>query len=143
MFVGDYTGKIDGKGRLLIPAQLRKNCVGVEGFVVKKSFYSNSLELFPFEAWKKEVEEIKAKINRRNPQEGALLREIYRGIVEVAFDSAGRVLLPKHLLDKVKIEKSVAVVGVDDRIEIWDEGEYERAAFSQEELEKLLAEKLG
>lgn len=143
MFVGDYTGKIDEKGRLLIPAYLRKKCVGVEGFVVKKSFYDNSLELFPMEAWEKEVAEIEERLNSRNPKHSVLLNELYRGVVEVALDGAGRVLLPKHLLEKVGIQKSVAVVGRGNRIMVWDDENYQSIALSDEELQKMIAEELG
>ncbi len=104
MFVGDYSGKIDVKGRMIIPSQFRKNCVGVEQFVVKRSIYDKvkrsiydkALDVFPVTTWDEEVARLRERLNPYNPKHSALLREFYRGTAEVALDSAGRVLLPKR-----------------------------------------------
>ncbi len=143
MFVGDYSGKIDAKGRVIIPSQFRKNCGGVEQFVVKRSIYDKALDVFPVTTWNEEVARLREKLNPYNPKHSALLREFYRGTAEVALDSAGRVLLPKRLLESVGISRSVVIVGVGEKMVIWDENIYEQSMMSQEDFEKLVTEELG
>ncbi len=143
MFVGDYSGKIDAKGRMIIPSQFRKNCAGVESFVIKKNIYDKALDVFPVTTWNEEVSRFRERLNPYNPKHAALLREFYRGTAEVSLDGSGRVLIPRRLLDFVNISKSVVIVGVGEKMVIWDEEIYESTQMSQGDFEKLVAEELG
>lgn len=143
MFIGDYSGKIDAKGRLIIPSQFRKNWEGEEAFVVKQNIYDKALDLYPANAWKEEVARFTEKLNPYNRAHAALIREYYRGTAEVFFDNSGRVLIPKRLLDFVGITKEVIVVGVGEKIMIWDKQEYEKSAMTQDSFEDLVAKELG
>ncbi len=143
MFVGDYLGKIDAKSRLIIPSQFRKNCEGEDTFVVKRNIYDKALDVFPAKTWGEEVARFRERLNAYNPKHSALLREFYRGTAELTLDGAGRILMPKRLLESVGISKSVVVVGVGEKMVIWDEETYENSAMSQDDFEKLVMEELG
>ncbi|PVX50935.1 division/cell wall cluster transcriptional repressor MraZ [Balneicella halophila] len=143
MFIGDYTGKVDAKGRMIIPSQFRKNCNEGETFVVKQSIYDKSLDLFPAEAWKEEVARFTEKLNRYNRYHDKLIREYYRGTAEVSLDSSGRILLSQRLLDYAGIIKEVVVAGVGEKIVIWDKQSYDATEMTQEEFEDLIAKELG
>lgn len=143
MFIGDYTGNVDAKARVIIPSQFRKNCKGTELFVIKRNVYEKALDLYPLEAWKEEVARFTAKLNPYNRLHTTLIREFYRGVAEVSLDSSGRILLPKRLMEYASIEKKVIVAGVGDKITIWDEATYEAQELSQDAFEDLLSKELG
>ena len=70
-------------------------------------------------------------------------RFIFGGAVEVDVDAQGRVLIPEFLAKRAGLKSKVALIGVDSRVEIWNEktwNEYKQVV----ELEAdQLAEKLG
>jgi MraZ protein len=45
---------------------------------------------------------------------------------EAKLDGQGRLTIPQRLRDRVGIRKDVVVLGVRDRMEIWDRTSYER-----------------
>lgn len=143
MFIGDYTGKVDAKARIIIPSQFRKNCKGTESFVIKRNVYEKALDLYPLEAWKEEVTRFTAKLNSYNRLHTTLIHEFYRGVAEVSLDASGRILLPKRLMEYASIKKEVIMVGVGDKIIIWDEAIYEAQELSQDAFEDLLSKELG
>ena len=60
------------------------------------------------------------------------LRSMLRGLTELSLDAAGRVLLPKTLLDHAGITSELVLVGQLDKIEVWDKATYE-ASFAEEQ----------
>ncbi len=143
MFVGDYSGKIDAKGRMIIPSQFRKNCLEEVSFILKRSIYDKSLDLYTGEAWKAEAKRLGEMLNSYNREHAALLREYYRGAVELNLDASGRILLPKRLLDFAEITKEVVIVGVGEKMVVWSEQNYESIAVAQGDFEELVGKILG
>ena len=58
-------------------------------------------------------------------------------------DSVGRILVPDFLKEFGKLESSVVLAGIHNRIEIWDEKRWETYKRSIEAQADALAEKLG
>lgn len=143
MFVGDYAGKIDAKGRMIVPSQFRKNCEEGASFVLKQNVYDKALDLYPGKSWKEEVARFTENLNSYNRTHAKLIREYYRGTAEVTLDGSGRILLPKRLLDFAGITKAVIVAGVGEKMTIWDEQAYDATAMEQEDFEELVAKTLG
>jgi MraZ protein len=56
--IGSYEIKADAKGRIMIPAGLRKQIQPIlnEGFILKRSVFQKCLELYPMSEWNKEAE---------------------------------------------------------------------------------------
>ncbi len=133
-FIGDYTCKIDTKGRLVLPASLRKVLLaeGTSMLVVKKNVYEKCLDLFAQSEWEEQIARVKKRLNPYNREHAVLLREFFRGTAEVSMDSNGRLLLPKRLLDSVAITKEVVVAGQGGKMEIWDLDEYNKGALDEE-----------
>lgn len=143
MFIGDYSGKVDVKGRMIIPSQFRKNCKGGERFVLKQNVFSQALDLYPYEEWAEELVRFKERLNFYNPAHSKLLIEYCRGVAEILLDKSGRILLPKRMVEYAGIEKCVVVVGAVEKIMIWDEKTYEAEQLSQTDFENLLVKTLG
>lgn len=142
-FIGDYNCKLDVKGRVLFPSGFKKQIGAMEEyrFVVKKDIFENCLVLFSIEEWERQNQLIRAKINPYNKEHNRFLRNFYKGTAELVLDASGRLLIPKKLLEEVKIEKDIVMAGQDSKIEIWDKSAYESGGENQDEF-ALLAEKI-
>ena len=117
MFTGEYNHTIDAKGRLIVPAKLREQ-LGDE-FVVTKGLDGNCLSVYPMEEWK--VLEGKLRqlpLNNLNGRK--LTRYLMAGASVCELDKQGRILLPSVLREFAQLEKEVVLVGVMDRVEIWN-----------------------
>ena len=65
------------------------------------------------------------------------------GAVDTELDSQGRVLLPEYLKNDAGLKKEVTVVGVYNRLEIWDEGAWKKYKQNAEKNTGRIAEELG
>mgnify|MGYP006193176429 CR=1 FL=1 len=139
MLIGEYIHTIDDKNRVSLPSKFRKE-MG-KSLVITPGL-DNCLFLFTVSEWEK----IASRLS-----EGSLLqsdnrsfnRFMFGGAVEVDVDSIGRILLPDFLRDRAKLKGKVAVIGVQNRIELWNEkqwGDYKKVVESHAD---SLAEKLG
>lgn len=120
MFTGSIEAKLDEKGRVFFPSSFRKLLLESEReFVLKRDIYQPCLVVFPMSAWQSEVEVLRTKLNRWNPQEAMIFRQYLSDAEQFQLDSNGRFILPKRLLAFAGIDHAVTFVGMDDRIEIW------------------------
>ena len=125
--IGTYECTVDNKGRIMLPAQLKKQLDGVisNPFIIKRSVFQNSLELFPFNEWKLMMDKIN-KLNRFVKKNNDFIRMYTAGVKSVELDSNGRILIPKNLLTISKLKKHVVLCSSINIIEIWDKDEYEK-----------------
>ncbi len=134
-FIGEYTSKVDDRGRLVLPAPL-KGCLPVGGdmrFVVKKSIYDDCLEMYTFEEWTKQSEKVKDGLNFFNPKHVQFWREYMRDRDVVEPDSKlGRISISRDLLDAIGVNKEVVFFGIDFKIEIWAKEKFEKSRLSNE-----------
>ena len=123
---GVYECKVDEKGRLMLPSNLKKQLTPVlnEGFVVKRSVFQKCLELYPMPEWNAESAEV-SKLNRFNKKNQDFIRMFMVGVKSVELDNAGRLLIPKDLTAFAKITRNVVLSSSVNRIEIWDKEAYE------------------
>ena len=109
-FIGEYSGKIDDKGRMIFPSAF-KNLLSDEGdmrFVVKKDIYEDCLEMYTFSEWERQSEVLKSKLNFLNRDHSAFWRKYMRDRAVVEPDSKlGRISIPKRLLESIGAEKEV------------------------------------
>ena len=142
-FIGDYTGKVDAKGRLTFPSALKKqmSSASEDRFVVKKDIFEKCLVLYPIEEWERQNELIRSRINPYNKEHNKFLRNFYKGTAEVVLDGNNRILIPKRLLELVGITKDVVLAGQDGKIEIWDKQLYDHIEEPEEDFANL-AEKI-
>lgn len=124
-FSGEYEGKVDAKGRIVLPARIKSKLPAASGneLVVTRGF-EPCLVVYPMIEWKKVHAKV-AGLNEFNPEYRRFQRNFFRGNTEVEFDSSGRFLLPKSMLRFASIEKEVVVVGIGNRVEIWDPERYD------------------
>ena len=105
-FIGEFTVKVDDKGRLIFPSSLKATLSDKEElrFVVKKHLFANCLEMYSYEEWSRESEAVKSRLNFFNREHDAFWREYMRDRAEVQPDEKlGRISIPKRLLDDIGV----------------------------------------
>ena len=120
--LGEYEHTLDEKGRLTLPSRLRPYFEG--GIVITKGV-DRCLFAFPPEEWAAFKANIKANagLSAKGRQ---LSRMFFSMAFEATLDRQGRVLIPTKLARYAGLNRDVTVAGVDDRLEIWDTGEWNR-----------------
>ena len=126
--IGTYECTVDNKGRIMIPAQLKKQLDGFtkEPFILKRSVFQNCLELFPCSEWKLMMDKVN-KLNRFVKKNNDFIRMYTAGVKSIDLDSNGRLLVPKDLIAISKLTKNVVLSSSINIIEIWDKDEYEKS----------------
>ncbi len=124
-FTSEYECKLDAKGRLVLPAKIKGNLPEASGneLVLRRGF-EPCLTLYPMVEFKKIYSKISG-LNEFNEEYRKLQRNFFRGNSVVELDGAGRILIPKLMLNYAKFEKEVVVVGMGNRVEIWNPELYE------------------
>jgi MraZ protein len=126
-FIGEYTCKLDVKGRLMLPVAFKKQNAGSdqERYVIKKDIFENCLVLYPMDEWERQTKLIRKKLNPYNKEHNVFLRKFFMGMAEVTLDSNNRMLIPKRLLDEIKADKDVVLAGQMGKIEIWAKDQFD------------------
>lgn len=126
MFLGSYNYSIDAKGRISIPAKLRKfiSPEANDTFVITRGS-SKCLNIYPMNYWKELVSGKLDKLNSFDPKETKFMRLFLQEAAEDQFDSQSRLLIPKKLIDFAEIEKDIIILGMNKYIEVWNPKLYE------------------
>ena len=126
MWYGEYTHTLDSKERFILPAKFREKIKKMKD----KTFYltrglDGCLFLFSLDVWKT----LETKL-QENPLTRAQSRNFNRlyfsGAKEVEIDAQGRLVLPGYLREYAVIKKDIVIIGVGDRMEIWDKEKWEK-----------------
>lgn len=116
MLMGEYIHTLDTKGRLILPAKFRDE-LG-QRFIATKGL-DDCLFVYAKDEWAILEEKLK-RLPLGKPEARAFVRFFFSGAAEVECDKQGRVLIPNNLREHAKLDKDVIVIGVSNRIEIWD-----------------------
>lgn len=126
--IGTYECKADAKGRLMLPAVLKKQLSTIlsEGFVLKRSVFQPCLELYPMYEWNAVMGKVN-KLNRFVKKNNDFIRRFTAGVKIVEMDASGRILIPRDLHSFAGIDNEIVLSTSVNIIEIWDKDKYERA----------------
>jgi len=125
LFKGQFLYSIDSKGRISIPAKLRKNfSPEANDSLVMTQGFGTCIDIYPYDQWQL-IEEKLSKLNQFKPKDVMFLRMFLQFAAEDSLDSQSRVLIPQNLLDYAKIEKEVLILGALKKIEVWNPKLYE------------------
>ena len=135
-FIGEYTVKIDDKGRMVFPSAF-KSLMSADGdmrFVIKKDIFEDCLEMYTFEEWEHQSSAVKSRLNFFNRDHAMFWREYMRDRAIVEPDGkVGRISVPKKLLEAIGVNKEVVFSGNDYKIEIWAREKFEETRISNEQ----------
>ncbi len=146
-FIGEYTAKIDDKGRLVLPSAFKAvmSSEVSDGqtapdmrLVIKKNIYADCLDVYTYEEWTRESEELKGRLNFFNRDHATFWRAYMHGRALVEPDEKlGRISIPKKLLDSIGADREVVFCGNDHKIEIWAKENFESQIISDDEFVSL------
>lgn len=137
MLIGEYHHNLDEKNRLIIPSKFREE-LG-EKFIVTRGL-DDCLFVYSLDNWEKIISKLK-----NLPFTKKDVRTFMRFLLSAAsiceFDKQGRINLVNSLISYAKIQKECVIIGVDDRLEIWAQSEFDKLLSESDEL-SLIAENL-
>jgi len=142
-FIGDYSCKIDAKGRLIFPSAFKKQMQSTsdDHFVVRRDIFEQCLVLYTAVDWEEQMDRIRSRINPYNREHNMFLRNFFKGTAELVLDSSNRLLIPRRLIELAGIKKELILAGQDGRIEIWAAERYDKIDMPVDDFADL-AEKL-
>ena len=127
LFTGEYECKMDAKGRLTLPSKVKSKLPEVSGNQLVLSLgLEPCLVIYPSVEYRKIYSQI-ASMNEFNEEFRRLQRNFFRRMAEVELDGAGRILIPKTMSKYANLDKEIILVGMGNRMELWDStvyGEY-------------------
>ena len=121
MFLGTYAPRLDEKGRIILPARFADDLA--DGVVMTRG---QERCLYVFAA--AEFERIAARLREvpaANRDARNSLRVFLAGAHDEVPDKQRRVTIPPVLRAYAGLDRELAVLGVGDRIEIWDASAWE------------------
>jgi MraZ protein len=139
MLIGEFRHQIDSKRRMSLPAKFRKE-LGKK--VIITQGLDNCLFIYPISQWEKVVGKL-SELSMGQSDSRAITRFLLAGAVEVEIDSLGRVLLPEYLTDFAGLSSRAVLVGVSERLEVWNEERWDNYKRRTAESADAVAEKLG
>jgi MraZ protein len=124
-FLGEFECKLDSKGRMMIPSNLKKQLPEAEreGLVINRGFEKH-LVIYTRKEWDKIVDDL-SKLNSYEKKTREFIRYFTRGASELSLDSSNRVLFPKSLLDYAGIGNEVVLACQFNKIEVWAKDAYD------------------
>ena len=140
-FTSEYDCKLDVKGRLALPSKVRAALPdnASEELVLRRGF-EPCLVLYPMIEYKKIYSKIKG-LSEFSEEYRRFQRTFFRGNVDVELDGAGRINIPKKMMEYAGLEKEVVLVGLGNRIEIWNPDQYEEYLIQDANEYSKMAEK--
>lgn len=139
MLIGEYLHTLDSKKRLSLPSKFRKE---LGGKVVITRGLDACLFMFPEGAWDSIAQKL-SNLPIGQADTRGLSRFLLSGAVEAEMDAAGRVLIPDFLKEFADLQTRVVLAGVSDRVEIWNEKQWDAYKRRIEKGADQMAQKLG
>ncbi len=138
MFIGEYFHTLDQKKRLAIPSKFRKE---LKNKAVITRGIDNCLSVYPIKEWKELAKKLGSLPSAQIEARG-FARLMLAGAMDATLDRLGRILIPDYLKNYGLLKKNVAIIGLYNKFEIWDEKVWDRYKKRTETTVGDMAEKL-
>ena len=138
MLMGEYHHSIDEKGRLIIPSKFRTE-LGSE-FIVTRGL-DKCLFVYSKQEWENIVSKLSSlPFTKKDARD--FLRFFLSGATVCEFDKQGRINITSPLVRYANLLKDCVIIGVNERLEIWGEVEFNTFISKNEENFSDIAENL-
>ncbi|MBQ9881277.1 MAG: division/cell wall cluster transcriptional repressor MraZ [Synergistes sp.] len=121
MLVGSYNHKLDGKGRMVLPAKFRGE---LGSSVVATIGIDRCIALYPVSRWEELLLKLK-DLSSFKKKTRDFRRVLLSMASEQEIDGAGRILIPQILREYAGSVSEVTLIGAEDHLEIWDTARWE------------------
>jgi len=143
MLIGEYIHTIDEKNRVSMPVKFRKE-MGKK--IIITPGLDSCLFIFTIKEWakvSKKLSDSGADLSFLKADQRSFNRYMFGRAAEVEIDSIGRILIPDFLKERIGLKDKAAIIGVEDRVEVWNERAWSQQKEIVEKQAEQLAEKLG
>lgn len=139
MLIGEYKHKIDEKNRISLPMKFRKS-LG-KNIVITRGL-DNCLFIYTEKEWIKMSDSL-SDLGMGQAERRKISRYFMSEAAELKIDSVGRILIPERLKSIASIKDNVVFAGLNNRVEVWNEKDWE--SYKKQSLKDVetIAEKLG
>lgn len=124
MFRGRYIHTLDAKGRLSVPSRFREVLATHREETLILTNFDNCLAGYPADEWELLEEKVRG-LSMLQKDVRVFTRYFFSGAQECPVDRQGRILIPQTLREDAALEKDVVLVGVVNRIEIWNKARWD------------------
>lgn len=138
MFLGQHEHAMDDKGRIIMPAKFRED-LG-DSFIITLGL-DRCLFVYPLLEWEKLASDLQ-KLPFGIKDTRSFKRTLASKALVSSFDQQGRVMISKYLRDYARIGKAVMIIGVFERIEIWDLDQWKKYSEETEQSYETIAERI-
>jgi MraZ protein len=133
VFISTFEKQLDAKRRIVAPIDYRTTVAPFDGLFCFPSIEAECLEGGGKELFDSYVALI-VEYPFGDPTRTALETSILGGMVQLSFDTAGRITLPEALCDQLGLSDWVTVVGLGSRFQIWSRDAFRARAKAQREI---------
>ena len=121
MFYGEYKHGIDRKGRIILPSRFRDiyKEYGIERFFITRGL-DKCIFMFSEAEWRLQEQKFKS-VSFTKQESRSFNRLFFSGALDVIPDKQGRFIVPQYLRTYANIKKEAVIIGVSNRIEIWNQ----------------------
>ncbi len=140
MLIGEYTHTIDDKNRISLPSKFR-SLMGKK--IVITPGLDQCLFAFTVKEWERIAEKLSENSSMLSSDMRSFTRYMFGGASEIEVDNIGRVLVPDFLRERANLKTKVVLIGVQNRVEIWNEKSWTDYKKQVEKQAEGLSEKLS
>ncbi len=125
-FSGEYECTVDAKGRMILPSKLKvrlPESANGELHILRST--DPCLWIYASEEWNKLIEKV-SSLNEFDESTTVIQRNLLRNSTDTELDTQGRFLIPKRMLEYAGITKEAVLVGLGNRLELWNPETYDQ-----------------
>lgn len=137
MFIGEYHHNIDDKGRLTLPVRVRPE---LESDFILTRGLDGCLFIYPKREWENIISKYRELPNTRDARN--YMRFMLSGATICNLDKQGRINIPAPLIEYSSLSKDCVIIGVNERLEVWDKDKWDQFMQANEDSFTDLADKL-
>ncbi len=142
-FIGEFSYTIDAKGRLNIPSKFRQSLSkdNKNTFVIARGL-DQCIWVYPLIEWK-QIEKNLRDLSSLSITHRRFIRNTARYATPSTYDKQGRVMLNSSLIEFANLDKDVLIIGMINKMEIWNPNILEEMEKKQSKIEPETYEELS
>ncbi|NOX36334.1 MAG: hypothetical protein GXO78_02265 [Calditrichaeota bacterium] len=119
-FWGYFRTRLDAKGRINVPAKIRKNLrpEDQDTFILIRGT-EKYISMHPLSRWEETMERIRQQVKNAQDMKIVIRRLMYQAS-EQTIDRQGRLNIPAELIEYAELDGDVFIIGTVTRLEIWN-----------------------
>ena len=126
-FIGEYSYSLDLKGRINMPARFRQALSkNNKNTFVSTRGMDSCIWVYPLSQWL-EIEKNLRSLSSLSKIHRTFVRNTARYAAPSTYDKQGRITLSPSLIEYAGLEKDVLIIGMVNKMEIWDPRQLEKA----------------